>query len=307
MNITKACSLLILSTYLSACAANYSGTNITTHSRFKIAYKLTEKEQLAQALTQWQILQLRFPDNTLISRHIRRIERQIEQQKMSLWSALDQAKGNNTSLNQEQDKKLLLKILALDPNDAKAQMSLRELSWQSELKKANKKTRVIKKLFKENDEKAKVEIAIASLSSKIETAILANDFPQVLVLVEQLAKASPKNKDLNSHRFTAFSGLAENSLKNGNKNDALVYLNKAKENAPTEEKQRLNTKIVELKRRESNRLSAAAQKVFMQDITSAIGLLKEAVALDKTNAKAQQLLSRALKIEQNLKRIKNQR
>jgi hypothetical protein len=303
MKMNKSALALTLALSISACSSSPPLTNVTQEPRYKIANELSAKKQYAQSLHQWQILQLRYPNNNDVKNGMIEVKQQIEDEKKKLLNDLALAKRSNKK-DSKQHENILIRLLALNPNDNKIKESLRAMRWETELANANKKTSLLRRSFVENDKAAKQEIALSSILKRAKEASKKQDFEVLLTLMNELEALKSDHKLINDYRLNAYLGLAEKSVKSENTVEALQYFQTAKNYASGKKQRAIQSTIKELRETEANALFNEAQKIFKQDIVKAIVLLEQAVTIDPSNARAKRLLLNAQRIQANLERIK---
>lgn len=290
--------------WVSACTTSNveNSTHLTADIRYTYANRLAQQGQLSQALVQWQILALRYPNNTKIKNQIATLEDEIETRVEYLQSSLAKA-GPSASADKQQ--KLLLKILALQPNHTLAKDSLRQIKSQQELAKVTKKNHSTYQLFAQTVKQAKQNKRLSDLLHKAQQQLAGQQYASVLTTTEEIQQLAQKHPKLASLNYAAWLGLANQSTANQQAELTIRRLDKALEYATVDQQQPLKDRISAIQKSESGKLYASAMKIFKADIHKAVKLLQKAAALTPDDTRTMQQLSRAQTIEKNLNLIKN--
>lgn len=296
----KAVLLIIpVVTLLVGCNATSNQTKSDSSTRAAITKDLIAQNRLADALQQSRILTLQYPHNPTFAEQALQIEKRIAQEKYALLSTLS-SRSNGT-----QTRIILLKALALDPNDTELKARLRKLTMQRELASATKKTTMIAKVFRKSSKEAESEIKLKRILLQIDEATALKNYSSLLNLAKELHGVAPSHPAIRSAQYIAYERVGSQLQKDGSYKQSIEYFEKAIKFASKSDKMILKRQIADIKRSRSNHYFLAAQKVFKQDIEQAIDYLQKSLSFDKRNAKAKQQLNRAEKIQGNLKRIRN--
>ena len=268
--------------------------------RIQLAQSLENQERLAEALFQWRVLAEVYSDNEFVQQKYRNLEQKIDQKLVKLRGHLS---GRESLSINPGNKKIYLKMLALQPDNKEAREALRQLEKGKVELAATLKTEKIQSLFYSNQQKAKKEIDLARYNEQVQDLLESGKYVSLIQLTDRFLSEYPQHQPAHQVKYNALIGLANDHLKAGHKEKAINYYEKAQLvsdlNAPS-----LTKKITTLRRQLSSDLYVQGMKVFTTNIDKAVILLQKSVEINPSNFKAKQQLTRATKIQENLQRIK---
>jgi tetratricopeptide (TPR) repeat protein len=271
--------------------------------RTPIAESLEDKQRYAEALIQWKILHITYPNNAGVKDNIHRLEFLISERVIQQLGILDKAQ---TVGNEKLERKVYLKILALDPNNEIAMQELRKFEWKFAIEEASSKTANIKKYFVESQVEANLSIQLTKYLEQGEQITHDKKYKKLLPLADKFEAAYPTHPKPNNYRILAFTNLGKSRQKQNKPEEAIEYYQKAiriaarnGETLPSIQKQ-----INELSEFHANRYLKLANKVFKTDLDAAIKYFELSLKFQPGNNKARQLMQRAVKIRYNLMKIK---
>lgn len=301
MNSRIICFITLIS--CCSCSTSFSSNRDLFNQRSPIANSLENKLRYADALTQWKILLLAYPEDEIIIAHIRRLESLISNGIIEQLSVLD--KGN-ASGNEKLARNAYLKILALDPSNEIAMEALRKLEWKSAIAEASSKTANIKKYFVETQQKAKVSIQLTKYIEQGEQFSHDKKYKALLLLADKFENLYPSNANPNEYRILAYTKLGEEQQERNNSEEAIFYYQQAISVASIKGD---TLDIVQMKKDELSELLAnkhfkLANKLFKTNLDSAIENFELCLKYQPSHTKARQLMQRAVKIRRNLLKIK---
>lgn len=287
-----------------SCSTNLLDNNSALiGQRSPIAQSLEEKQHYAEALTQWKIMQAAYPNDQAINDQVSRIEFLISDLIIKQLAILDKAKS---ARNEKLERKVYLRILALDPNNDIAMQELRKFEWQFALVEASSKTETIKQYFVESQEKAKLSIQLSQFLEQGEQFTHDKKYSRLLQLADKFGRAYPSNPHPNKYRILAYTKLGDAQQKQNNPESAIEYYQQAFKVADIEGEtlSSLRKKTEQLKGTLANRYFKFANKVFKTDLDAAIKYFELTLKYQPNHSKAQQLKLRAITMRDNLNRIK---
>lgn len=286
-----------------SCSTNSSGHNDFLTQRMHLAQSLEQRQHHAEALTQWKILQIAFPNNEAVNAHIHRLELLISNRIVQQLEILDQAKAAD---DENLQRNIYLKILALEPNNEIAMEELRKFEWSFAIKEASSKTANIKKYFVESQEEAKISIQLTKYIEQGERLIQDKKYNQLLQLARKFEDSYPTHTKPNEYRILAYTKLGENQQKQNNSKAAIDYYQQALEIASLrgDKLPKVRNKAEKLSEIIANRYLKLANKVFQHNLDEAIIYFEQSLKYQPNNVKTRQLMERAKKMQQNLLKIK---
>lgn len=267
-------------------------------TRFKTAVALEAKNRFYDAQLQWRILNLIYSGNNEVEKQVERIELKISKRTAALHSKL---KLNNSD---NENKLLLLKILALNPRDVNALAELRKIEKKYPVDHSQRLNKAPIKRNQLNVIKNKKKAdKLESYLEKVDLLLKNEDHSAVILLSEAYLKTYPENEQALSFQFNALVNLADAQLLNGNKEKAIEVFEQALSlngiNSKLDE-QRLLTLKVEV----SNQYYNQGIKRFKTELSAAIDMFKKSLLYNPENINAKQRLKIAQKISRNLEKIK---
>ena len=285
-----------------SCSTNLADSRTLFEQRSPIANSLEDKQRYAEALTQWRILQIAYPNNEVVKDHILRLEFLVSDRVIQQLGILDKAK---TSGNDELERKVYLKILALDPNNEIAMQELRKFEWKFAIQEASSKTANINKYFVESQEEAKISILLTKYLEQGEQFIHDKKYLRLLQLADKFEDAFSTHLQPNDYRILAYTKLGERQQKQNNTKEAIEYYQQALRIAALkgDKLPSIHKKTEELSETIANRYLKLANKVFKTNLDEAIGYFEQSLKYQPNNVKTRQLLQRAIKMKQNLMKI----
>ena len=296
--------LIFLSTLIFCCSCSTSlvDSRAFLEQRTPIAKSLEDKQRYAEALTQWKILQITYPNDTGIEDNVRRLEFLISKRIIQQLDVLDKAQSVG---NEKLERVVYLKILALDPNNEIAMQELRKFEWQFAIEEASSKTANIKKYFVESQVEANLSIQLTKYLDQGEQLIRDKKYKRLLPLADKFEGAYPTHPKPKVYRILAFTKLGKSQQKQNKPKEAIEYYQQAigvaaltGETLPSIQKQ-----INELSEFLANRYFKLANKVFKTDLEAAIEYFELSLKFQPNSDKARQLMQRAVKIRHNLIKI----
>jgi tetratricopeptide (TPR) repeat protein len=286
-----------------SCSTNFADSRALLEQRSPIAISLEDKQHYAEALTQWRILQIAYPKNEVVKNHILRLEFLVSDRVIQQLGILDNAK---TTGNEKLERKVYLKILALDPNNEIALEELRKFEWKFAIQEASSKTANIKKYFVETQQEAKISINLTKYLEQGEQFIHDKKYQGLLQLADKFGGSYPTHIQPNDYRILAYTKLGESQQKLNNTKKAIEYYQQALKVAALkgEKLPSLRNKTDELSELIANRYLKLANKVFTTNLDEAIKYFEQSLIYQPNNVKTRQLMQRAIKMRQNLLKIK---
>jgi tetratricopeptide (TPR) repeat protein len=271
--------------------------------RSPVAISLENEHRYADALTQWKILQLAYPNDEVVKEHILRLEFLVSERVIEQLGILDKAKAAG---NEKLERKVYLKILALDPNNKIAMEELRKFEWKFAIEEASSKTANIKKYFVESQEEAKISIQLTKYLEQGEQFIHDKKYKGLLQLADKFEGSYPTHSQPNDYRILAYTKLAESQQKQNSLKEAIEYYKQALSVAALkgEGLPNIRKKTDELSELVASRYLKLANKVFKTDLDKAIEYYELSLKYQPNNSKTRQLMQRAIKIRDNLNKIK---
>lgn len=293
----KSLIALCMLTGLSACSSTQLDSNAFRNERTHLATSLEDKGHYAEALVQWRVLRTYYPNDESITNEARRLETLIAK-KVELLKRKTSASRDGKS------QKIYIDILALDPNNVWAKKQLEEVEWEISLASASEKTENIKKYFVESQVKAKKSIEKNDFLSDAERLEKQKSYPSLMALSTDYLSRNPSNVAAKDYRYKALVGLGNTELRKNDEEKALVHFELALSESGNKSKS-LRSKVDGIKSDLSKRYYKEGVKVFKSDIDKAVELFQTSVYYDNDNLKAHQYLARSLRMQENLKRIRN--
>lgn len=287
----------------SSCSTNFVDSSALLQQRIPIAKSLENKQRFAEALTQWKILQIAYPNDKIVNEHILRLEFLISDRVIEQLGILDKAKSAG---NEKLERKVYLKILALNPNNKIAMQRLRKFEWQFAIEEASSKTANIKKYFVESQQEAKISIQLTKFLEQGEQFTHDKKYKGLLLLADKFEKSYPTHPRPNDYRILAYTKLGESKQKQKRPEEAIEYYEDAITVAALKGKRlpSIRNKKDELSEVIASRYFNIANKVFRTDLDEAIKNFELSLKYQPNNTKARQLMQRAKKIRHNLIKIK---
>lgn len=286
-----------------SCSTNLVDNHKFLEQRSPIAQSLEHKERYAEALTQWKILQIAYPKDETVKDHILRLEFLISNRIDQQLEILEQAK---TAGDENLQKNAYLKILAVEPNNDFAMNELRTLEWKIAILKATSKTENIKKYFIESQEEAQISIQLIKYIEQGEQLIRGRKYKELLQLADKFEKSFPTHLKPNNYRIFAYTKLGERLQKQNYTKEAIVYYQQALETAALKDDKLPNVqkKADKLSELIANRYLKLANQIFKTNLDEAINYFEQSLKYQPNNIKTRQLMQRAIKMQQNLMKIK---
>ena len=286
-----------------ACSTTFTNDRTLLEQRSLIANSLENKQRYAAALTQWKILQLAYPHEEMVITHISRLGSIISKRVIKLLQILDKAK---TTDNENLERKVYLKLLALEPNNKIALGELRKFEWKFSITEASSKTANIKKYFVESQKKAKVSIQLTKYLQQGKQFTHDKKYKRLLLLADKFEKAYPAHIQPNLYRILAYTKLGENQQQQHIPEAAIEYYQQAIRVAARKGEilSSVQTKKDKLSALIADKYLNLANKAFKTDLDGAIEYFERSLKYQPNNIKARQLMQRAVKIRHNLMKIK---
>jgi len=299
-------TMAVAVTLLSGCLSTEQDSFLLSQDkRVSVAENLTQEGRLADSLVQWQILQALHPRHPEIDFNIERLQIKITQRKAKLMKRLALLQKMPQDANKEERKVLMLKALALTPNDVTIKESLREMIWDKASEEASQKNQTIVKYIEDNQEKAQKSIELASYLEQGASFIESKKYVGLLQLADKLNEVSPDHIDVNRFKYTAYNSLGDGALNEKQYDAAIAHYENAIIFAGKQKKQNLIKKVADLRNLLAVGYFSRGQEAFIrQDLEEAIALYKQALAFDSSYQKAKQQLNRAQTMQANLLKIK---
>ncbi|MBU3004997.1 hypothetical protein [Paraglaciecola arctica] len=285
-----------------SCNTNFVDNNAMFEQRSPLANALEEEQRYAEALVQWKILQIAYPDDEVVKQNILRLELLISDGVIRQLAVLDKAKASG---DQDLERKVYLKILALDPNNQIAIEELRQFEWNYAYQKASSKTENIKKYFIETQQEAKISIQLNNYIEQGKQYVSDKKYQELLQLADKFENTYPKHPLPNEYRILAYSKLGEEQQKRNNTKQAIKFFKQALQVAAVKGQKlpNLQKKTDQLSGLIANRYLKLANQVFKTDLDEAINYFEQSLKYQPNNVKARQLMQRAIKIRENLLKI----
>ncbi|MEP1445355.1 MAG: hypothetical protein ABJK37_04460 [Paraglaciecola sp.] len=270
--------------------------------RSPIADALEKQQRYAEALTQWKVLQIAYPDDEVVKQNIHRLELLISDSVIQQLAILDKAKASG---DQKLEREVYLKILALEPNNQIAIEELRQFEWNYAYQEASSKTANIKKYFVETQQEAKISIQLNNYIEQGKQFVSDKKYQDLLQLADKFENTYPKHLLPNEYRILAYSKLGEEQQKDNNTKQAIKFYKQALKVAAVKGQKlpNLQKKTDQLSGLIANRYLKLANQVFKTDLDEAINYFEQSLKYQPNNNKARQLMQRAIKIRENLLKI----
>lgn len=285
-----------------SCSTNFIDNNAMFEQRSPLAEALEEEQRYAEALVQWKILQIAYPDDEVVKQNILRLELLISDGVIRQLAVLDKAKASG---DQDLERKVYLKILALDPNNQIAIEELRQFEWNYAYQEASSKTENIKKYFIETQQEAKISIQLNNYIEQGKQYVSDKKYQELLQLADKFENTYPEHLLPNEYRILAYSKLGEEQQKRNKTKQAIKFYKQALQVAAVKGQKlpNLQKKTDQLSGLIANRYLKLANQVFKTDLDEAINYFEQSLKYQPNNVKARQLMQRAIKIRENLLKI----
>ncbi|WP_339719618.1 hypothetical protein [uncultured Paraglaciecola sp.] len=289
--------------FCSSCSTNFIDSRALFEQRSPIANSLEDQQRYAEALTQWKILQIAYPNDEMVKEHILRLELLISDKVIQQLAVLDKAKA---SADETLERKVYLKILALDPNNQIAMEELRKFEWKFAIQEASSKTANIKKYFVETQQEANISIQLTKYLEQGEQLIHDRKYKELLQLADKFEDSYPTHLEPNEYRILAYSKLGEGQQKQNKTKEAIEYYQQALDLAALkgDNLPNIRKKTDQLSSLIANRYLRLANQVFKTNLDEAINYFEQSLKYQPNNVKTRQLMQRAIKIRENLLKIK---
>jgi tetratricopeptide (TPR) repeat protein len=295
----KTLSCIVLLT-MAGCAVDNANKVSFLESRQKFASELEQQKHYADALMQWKILQVAYPDDPNVDDNQERLSRLIEKKVAALSSTLLKAQSNGNNSNK---KLTALKMLALETANTDALDVLREMEWDISYEAASVKTATIKKKYQVKQKKSKRRGDIGRFIALAETYAAEQNSKALLDIADKFIDKFPHHQKALEFRFQALSNLGNELLAKGREEKALEYFEQALVISGVD-KSSLDPKVNSIKKRLSKNYFVRGMKAFKIDINKSVELLQLSVKYNPNDHKAKQQLMKASRIQKNLNRIK---
>jgi tetratricopeptide (TPR) repeat protein len=272
--------------------------------RSLVAQSLENKQHFAESLTQWKILHLAYPNDEMVNDHIRRLEFLISERVIKQLGILDKAKKAG---NQKLERIVYLKILALEPSNKIAIQELRKFEWEFAIEEASSKTANIKKYFVKSQEEAKISIQLTKYLEQGEQFTHDKKYKRLLQLADKFEGTYPTHGQPNAYRILAYTTLGESEQQQKRPEEAIEYYLQAIKTAALDNKKLPLTqkKIDTLSESIADKYHNLANQVFRTNLDEAIEYFELSLKYRPDNTETRQLMRRAIKMRQNLMKIKN--
>jgi tetratricopeptide (TPR) repeat protein len=286
-----------------SCSTNFVDNSALLEQRSPVAQSLENKQHFAEALTQWKILYLAYPKDEVVNDHIRRLELLISDRVIEQLGILDKAKKAG---NQKLERIVYLKILALEPSNKIAIQELRKFEWQFAIEEASSKTANIKKYFAESQEEAKISIQLTQYLEQGEQLTHDKKYKRLLQLADKFEGSYPAHAQPNDYRILAYTELGESQQQQKRPEEAIEYYQQAIKTAALDNKKLPLTqkKIDTLSESIADKYLNLANQAFRTNLDKAIEYFELSLKYQPDNTETRQLMQRAIKIRQNLMKIK---
>lgn len=285
---------------ISACSGDMTDTGTFLEARQSIAAELEKDGSYADALTQWKILKAAYPEDENIDGEISRIESLIKLKIDKLLASLSKAKKQR---KKDQIGTLYLKILALEPANVRARKALRQIEWDVAYEATSLKTATIKKYFKESQIKAQRSIRTTRFMTQAQRMQKEGRQQALVKLADRFLKEYPKNNAALKYRYDALVQRGEEKVASHEFEEAVVFFQQALLKGDVGNK-KLASRITALKEKLSRDYYRLGMKNFKIDIDIAVKMLQTSMSYNPGNLKAGQQLIRAIRVQKNLQKIK---
>ncbi len=299
--------ILVIFFVIASCSSTSTAPNYAEDQRVELAQRLEAEGLLADALFQWRVLRALYSNNNQINDEINRLNSLIQQRKQTLLTSLERIPTNRKESDAKKRQKILLKILALTPDDIKAKEALRDITWDKALEEASAKKQNIVKYLAENQRKARREIEISNLNEQGQSLIKSGKYQSVLQVAKKLEKLSPKHAQLKTLRSKAYLGMAKLEAKNGPTEKSIKYLEQAMTYMSKEESKKVSKQALSQKEALADGHFEKGLLAIKRNVDQAVIHFQNAVAIYPQHARANKELQRAKVIQENLQKIKNMR
>lgn len=289
-------SLCILT---AACSTGVLQSDAMLTSRGQQAIALEQDKRLADALVQWQILQVAYPENDRVLSNISRVTSLIEGNVEKLLSTINQRRKQSRSYNPRVD---YLKVLALAPDNDIALAGLRDIELKLAYQAASQKTAAIKDSYKVKQITTRKLNEVDSFQERAERYQTQGQTRALLELTDIFLIKNPDHPQAMKYRYDSYVKLGEQELASNKIEDAVEFFDLALSVKGMDNKTLL-AKNKLLKVDLSKQYYLQGVQSIKSDIDEAVVLFQTSVFYDPKNLKAQQQLNRASKIQKNLRRI----
>jgi tetratricopeptide (TPR) repeat protein len=282
-----------------ACSTRILQSDSMLTSRQQLAVDFEQDKRLADALVQWQILQLAYPQNDMVVSNISRLSSLIEGKVEKLISDINQRKGKSSSYNPQVD---YLKVLALAPDNEIALTALRGMELKQAYQAASQKTAAIKNSYKVKQITTQKLNEVDSFQAQADSYQAQGQTQALLELIDVFLMKHPDHQGAMKYRYDSYVKLGERELATNKIEDAVEYFELALSVKGMDNKALLaknNLLKVEL----SKQYYLQGIQSIKTNIDDAVVLFQSSVFYNPKNLKAQQQLNRASKIQKNLRRI----
>ncbi len=284
---------------LGACVTTPVSDEAFLDSRQALADSLEAEQRYADALLQWKILASAYPDNPEVTAEVSRLESFIDQRIETLNADLESRPGREA-------ESTWLKILALDPTHQPALTALRSMEAQRSYQAAEVKNKLIEKNYESRRRGQQQQSAEQALVAQANALQAEGDYEALLDLANQFIRQHEQHERALVFRFQALSVLGEEMLAGGEDELALEFFEQAAAiGGPVDAD--LQRRLNGLRQRLSARYYEDGMRVFRTDIDRSVELLQTSLTYNPDDLKVQRELSKAMRIQQNLKRINAKR
>lgn len=297
--IFRRCVCFGLMLLLNACAVSQFEDNSFLTSRQALANELEDQSRYADALVQWKILGLRYPQNQMVNHSIARVSELIQKKVFKLKKSLPRKNGQG---NGRANRLKALKILALQPNDPEALSLLREMEWEVAYEAASVKTAKIEERYQEKQQDTQRVDDLRRFISVAEKYHVEQDYEGLLSTADQFIRKFPKHQKAREFKYQALVNLGDDKFLNGQEEQAVAYFEQAI-GVPGIDVLALRNRNNTIKRKLSLKYYREGLKSLKSNIDRSVELFQASLRFDPTSPKVKQQLLKAQRIQQNLRRI----
>jgi len=287
---------------LISCANQVEQQSYEQDKRHQLAVNFESSGNYQDAMTQWKILRLIYSNPPQVEQQIERLSLKVS----ILTETLHKKASTSTELNRNEQKRLYLTILSFNPNDVLALQELTRLTRVRAIDHSAKRIeRVVKK---EPEESLEQDIKQRKFKAFIDAMILLrtnNQHHVILEMTDKFLLKNPENEQALKFQFTSLISLAEAQLVEQNYKEAINIFERALSVNGMNSIETEN-RLQRIKNELSTKFYRKGIKLFTSDLSKAIDMFTKSLKYNSKNANARLKLTQAKKIQDNLRKIKQQ-
>lgn len=267
-------------------------------ARKDAAKQLEAAGDMVEALRQWRIVAAAAPQDEEARARIADLTEALDGRKAELRAEVDAAFGRK---QWKQAETAYLKLLLLDGGDVAARDRLREIDRIIAL--ANQGRKDDKAMAEYRASLARAQDTSEEFEAKANVSLKKGDYRKVIDTADQFLKRNPDHKAALDYRKQGYLGLAGESRRRGNYQEALTYLDTAAEMAPEAEKPGIVEKAQAVRGELALKLYSEGLAMMSTDVDEAIALLTRALEYNPDHLQTRRSLLQARKMQETLRKI----